>query len=121
MRKLTIIGITAIALMTSGAQAQGLTDQQEVKLAEISQGFSQQATVFDGLMQNKLTELAIELQREGRFASEETAAEAAAAPCERAWSSGRPWASARVKPPMKLSPAPTRLTTLTLAAFANHP
>lgn len=73
-----IIGITVIALMAGGVQAQGLTDQQEVALAEISQGFSQQATVFDGLMQNKLTELAIELQREGRMDTEEAAAQAAA-------------------------------------------
>lgn len=78
MNKLTIIGITAVALMADGAHAQGLTDRQEGKLAEISKGLSQQATVFEGLMQNKLTELAIELQREGRLDTEEAAAEAAA-------------------------------------------
>ena len=47
-------------------------------MAEIGQGFAQQATMFEGLMKNKLTELAIELQREGRLDTEESAAEASA-------------------------------------------
>ena len=66
MKKLPMIGMTLAALVAFQAQAQ-LSEGQQVKLIDVAQGFSQQATVFEGLMQNKLTELAIELQREGRL------------------------------------------------------
>lgn len=61
-----------------GAQAQDLSEPQKSRLQEIEQGFVQQATMFEGLVQNKLVELATELQREGRLDTEEVAAEAAA-------------------------------------------
>jgi hypothetical protein len=77
MNKLQIAGIAFAALIVGGAQAQELSAEQQAELAAIGQGLAQQATVFDGLMNNKLTELAIELQREGRLDSEEAAAEAA--------------------------------------------
>lgn len=77
MNKLQIAGIVFAALIVGGAQAQELSAEQQAEIAAIGQGLSQQATVFDGLMNNKLTELAIELQREGRLDTEEAAAEAA--------------------------------------------
>ncbi len=79
MKKFSIIGIAVAALIVSGAQAQELTDQQQGELQAVEQGFAQQATIFEGLMKNKLTELAIELQREGRLDTDEVAAEASAA------------------------------------------
>lgn len=75
MKKLPIIGMAAAALMAVQAQAQ-LNDTQTAELYEVAQGFSQQATVFEGLMQNKLTQLAIELQREGRLDNEASAKKA---------------------------------------------
>jgi len=75
--RLPIIGIAVVAMLATGSHAQELSPEQQGKLAEIDQGFSQQATMFEGLMKNKLIELAIELQREGRLDTEETAAEAA--------------------------------------------
>ena len=77
MKKHQIVGVVFAALMVGGVHAQELSRDQTEQLAEIGQGFSQQATVFEGLMKNKLTELAIELQREGRLDTEEAAAEAA--------------------------------------------
>ena len=74
---LPIIGIAVVAMLAAGSHAQELSPEQQGKLAEIDQGFSQQATMFEGLMKNKLIELAIELQREGRLDTEEAAAEAA--------------------------------------------
>ncbi|MEN7973530.1 MAG: hypothetical protein ABFR47_06810 [Verrucomicrobiota bacterium] len=77
MKKHNVVGLVLAGLMIGGAQAQELNQEQEKKLGEVALGFSQQATVFEGLMKNKLTELALELQREGRLDTEEAAAEAA--------------------------------------------
>ena len=77
MKYILTIVLTTL-LLAAGADAQALTDTQEMQLDEIGRGFSQQAKVYEGLIKNKLTELAIELQREGRLDSEESAAEAAA-------------------------------------------
>ena len=74
--RLPSIGIVLAAMVAVGSYAQQLSQEQETKLLEVGQGFSQQATVFEGLMKNKLIELAIELKREGRLDSEEAAAEA---------------------------------------------
>jgi hypothetical protein len=79
MKKFSIIGVAVAALIVSGAQAQELSEQQQGELQAVEQGFAQQATIFEGLMKNKLTELAIELQREGRLDTDEAAAEASAA------------------------------------------
>ena len=75
--RLLMTGIALAGMMATGAQAQDLSQDQAEKLVEIGQGFSQQATVFEGLMKAKLTELAVELHREGRLDTEEAAAEAA--------------------------------------------
>ena len=75
MKKSPLIGIV-LAACIAGSQAQELTVEQANKLQEVGIGLSQQATVFEGLMKNKLTELALELQREGRLDSETSATEA---------------------------------------------
>ncbi|MEI6891732.1 MAG: hypothetical protein V5783_06125 [Pontiella sp.] len=72
MKMLLILGITMATLVAVQAQVQ-LSENQQVKLFDAAQGFSQQSTLFEGLMQNKLTELAIELQREGRLSDESSA------------------------------------------------
>ena len=77
MKKGPIVGIV-LAACIAGSQAQEITIEQANKLQEVGIGLSQQATVFEGLMKNKLTELALELQREGRLDSEASAAEASA-------------------------------------------
>ncbi len=46
-------------------------------MQEVGAGISQQATVFESLISSKLTELALELKREGRLDSKESAAVAA--------------------------------------------
>lgn len=76
MKRFQIIAL--VALIIGGAQAQELSPEQTAKLKEVDQGFSQQAMVFEGLVKNKLTELAAELQREGRLDTEEAGKEAAA-------------------------------------------
>ena len=77
MNKLPIIGIALAALIIGGVQAQDLSVEQQADLVKIEQGFAQQATVLEGLVKNKLAELAIELQREGRLDTEEAAKVAA--------------------------------------------
>jgi hypothetical protein len=76
MKKLVIIGMVLAVTLGAGAQAQDLTPEQINELARIDEGFSEQANAFEGRLQNKLTELAIELQREGRLDSEKSAAAA---------------------------------------------
>ncbi len=75
MKKGLIVGV-ALAACLAGSHAQELTAEQTNKLKEVGIGLSQQATVFEGLMKNKLTELALELRREERFDSEASATEA---------------------------------------------
>ena len=75
MKKLSILAL--VAALACGASAQELTEAQANELIEVGQGFAQQATVFESLMQNKLTELAVELQREGRLDDEKAAAKSA--------------------------------------------
>jgi Spy/CpxP family protein refolding chaperone len=76
MNKTTYIACTAALLITGISHAQQLTSDQSAELVEISQSFSQQATVFESLMKSRLTELAIELQREDRLDNEAKAKEA---------------------------------------------
>lgn len=78
MKKRAFIGFAAALLIAGGVQAQELTAEQSAELLNVSRGFSQQATVFEGLMGNKMTELALELQREDRLDDETKAKEAAA-------------------------------------------
>ena len=73
MKKLPIIGIALATLLASGSYAQELSQEQSDELVKIGQGFAQQATTFEGLIQGKLTELAQEVNREGRLDSEESA------------------------------------------------
>jgi hypothetical protein len=66
-------GIVAALLAAGAVHAQQLSTDQTGELLRVGEEFSQQATIFEGLMKNKLTELAIELQREGRLDTEESA------------------------------------------------
>ena len=75
MKMLPIIGFIVATILA--AHAQDLSREQANKLVAVGQGFAQQATVFEGMLQNKCSELAIELQREGRLENEESAAVAA--------------------------------------------
>ncbi len=77
MNKLLMITVALTA--ATAVHAQQLNVEQANKLVEVGQGFSQQARVFESLLQNKLTELAIELQRDGRLDDEKSAAKASAA------------------------------------------
>lgn len=78
MTKLTIIGLV-LALSTAGpAAAQVLSQEQSAELQKATEGFAQQAAILQGLIENKLTELALELKREGRLDDEAAAAEASA-------------------------------------------
>ena len=54
-------GVALALLAVIGVQAQELTDEQMNKLEQVDQAFAQQATTFEVLIKNKLTELAIEL------------------------------------------------------------
>jgi len=76
MKKLLIIGMVLAFTLGAGVQAKDLTPEQINELARIDEGFSEKANAFEGRLQNKLTELAIELQREGRLDSEKSAAAA---------------------------------------------
>lgn len=75
MKKQLIFALTAVSLVAGQASAQ-LNDTQSAELLKASQGFAQEVTIIEGLMENKLTELALELKREGRLATEEAAEQA---------------------------------------------
>lgn len=75
MKKQLIFAVTAATLVAGQASAQ-LNDAQSAELLKASQGFAQEVTIIEGLMENKLTELALELKREGRLATEDAAKQA---------------------------------------------
>lgn len=77
MKKIPMVGMALAVLIATQSQAQ-LSETQTSELNEVALGFSQQATVFEGLMQNKLTQLALELQREGRLDDKASAKKASA-------------------------------------------
>lgn len=77
MKKLKVYAVALAAMLALGSQAQQLSEEQSAKLREISQGVAQHTLQFDGALQNKMTELALELQREGRLDSEASAKKAA--------------------------------------------
>jgi hypothetical protein len=67
------IMVSAIILATGFAHAQELSTQQQGELTEIDLQYVQKASVYEGMIEGKLTELALELTREGRLESEQTA------------------------------------------------
>jgi len=68
-----IIGIALAAMVAVGSHAQELTEQQQGELMTIGVGFAQKGAQLEGAIAGKLTELAMELQREGRLDSEKAA------------------------------------------------
>jgi hypothetical protein len=70
--KKTII-ISAIVLVAGIAQAQESSTQQQDELIGIGLQYVQKASVYEGMIEGKITELALELTREGRLESEQTA------------------------------------------------
>ena len=76
MKKLPIIGIALAAMLTVGSQAQQLSETQQGELLRIGVQYTQKAAMFESMMQGKLTGLALELQREGRLDSQDSADEA---------------------------------------------
>jgi len=70
-----IIGIALATLVAVGSHAQELSQDQQGELMAIGAGFAQKGAQLEGAISGRLTELAMELQREGRLASEEAAAE----------------------------------------------
>lgn len=71
MKKIVIA--SAIVLATGLAQAEELSTQQEGELIGIGLQYVQKAAVYEGMIDAKLTELAVELTREGRLDSKKSA------------------------------------------------
>ena len=69
-KTLTTIIITA-AMVTGVANAQELSMEQQSELLGIGIQYAQQASLYEGMVQGKLIELALELTREGRLDSEQ--------------------------------------------------
>lgn len=72
---LPIVGIALAALVVAGSHAQELSQEQQGELMTIGAGFAQRGAQFEGAITGRLTELAMELRREGRLDSQEAAAE----------------------------------------------
>ena len=75
--RLPIIGIALAAMVAVGSHAQELSSEQQGELMKIGSEFAQKGAQIEGAIEAKLIELAMELQREGRLASEEAAKESA--------------------------------------------
>lgn len=74
MKKILIpIIITTVAMATTLANAQELTTEQQDELLGIGIQYAQKAVLFEGMVQGKLIELAVELNREGRLDSKKAA------------------------------------------------
>ncbi|MEA2069456.1 MAG: hypothetical protein U9P12_09675, partial [Verrucomicrobiota bacterium] len=76
MKKLPLIGFALAATLAVGSQAQQLSEAQQGELLQIGVQYSQKAAMFESMMQGKITGLALELQREGRLDSQDSADEA---------------------------------------------
>ena len=70
-----IIGIAVAAMVATGSHAQELSQGQQDELMAVGIGFAQRGAQLEGAISGRLTELAMELQREGRLDSQEAAAE----------------------------------------------
>lgn len=73
--RLAIIGTTLAAMVAVGSHAQELSIAQEGVLATLNAEYAQKEAQLGTAMQDKLIELATDLQREGRLATEEAAKE----------------------------------------------
>ncbi len=72
---LQVIGIVLAAMVAMGSYAQELSEQQQGELASIGAEFAQKGVLLESLIQGKMTELALELKREGRLDSQVAADE----------------------------------------------
>jgi len=73
--RLLIVGTALAAMVAVGSHAQELSIAQEGVLATLNAEYTQKEAAIGNAMQNKLIELATDLQREGRLATEEAAKE----------------------------------------------
>lgn len=71
MKKLPLIALTVLLVLSSHAQQ--LSETQQAELLDVGIEYVQKATEIESLMQGKLTELGIELTREGRLDSQDEA------------------------------------------------
>ena len=78
MKKILIpMIITTVAMVTTIANAQELAAEQQDELLGIGIQYAQKAVLFEGMIQGKLIELAVELNREGRLDSKKAAGKSA--------------------------------------------
>lgn len=68
--RFSIIGIAVAAMVAMGSHAQEISQEQQGELMTIGIGFAQKGAQIEGAIAGRLTELAMELQREGRLDSE---------------------------------------------------
>ncbi len=77
MKKTLTTIIIPLIMAIPVANAQDLNQEQQGELLGIGIQYAQKASVFEGMVQGKLIELSMELNREGRLDSEPTADESA--------------------------------------------
>ena len=71
-----IIGMALAVMVSAGSvHAQELSKEQQGELMIIGVGFTQKGALLESMIQGKMTELALELKREGCLDSEEAAKE----------------------------------------------
>lgn len=75
---LPVIALTLAVTLVVGSRAQELSKEQQGELTNIGAEFAQKGTLLESMIQGKMTELALELTREGRLDSKEAAAKASA-------------------------------------------
>jgi len=76
--RLPIIGIALAVMASAGTvRAQELTPEQQGELTAIGLEFSQKGALIESMIQGKMTELALELKREGRLDNQAAADESA--------------------------------------------
>jgi len=77
MKKTLTTIIITVAMAAGMANAQELSATQQDELLGIGIQYAQKASLFEGMIQGKLIELAVELNREGRLDSKQAAGESA--------------------------------------------
>jgi len=76
--RLPIFGIALAVLASVGtARAQELTLEQQAELSVLGLEFAQKGTLIESMIQGKMTELSLELKREGRLENQAVADESA--------------------------------------------
>jgi len=76
--RLPIFGIALAALASSGTvRAQELSPEQQAELTSVGLDFAQKGSMIESMIQGKMTELSLELKREGRLDNQAAADESA--------------------------------------------